>query len=160
MRNTQSACVSSCPKTYMSNGRGSPKKAINHSTAPNEKNQNSSAAQSCCVTVARVKERVAPGESAMVLLDSSHRRDHVLAELRAYADLVSPGSYFVVMDAIAGRLAGAPRTEPDWSWDHPGSAIEAFLAEDGRFAAEEPPFAFNEGLVGERVTYSPGGTRS
>ena len=108
-------------------------------------------------TVEQVKERVAPGETAMVMLDSSHRRDHVLAELRAYADLVTPGSYFVVMDAIAGRLAGAPRTEPDWSWNHPGSAIEAFLAEDDRFAAEEPAFLFNEGLVTERVTYSPGG---
>ena len=107
-------------------------------------------------TVARVKELVAPGETAMVMLDSNHRRDHVLAELRAYADLVTPGSYFVVMDAIAGELAGAPRTEPDWSWDHPGTAIEAFLAEDDRFVAEEPPFAFNEGLVTERVTYSPG----
>jgi cephalosporin hydroxylase len=108
-------------------------------------------------TVARVRGLVAPGESAMVMLDSSHRRDHVLAELRAYADLVSPGSWFVVMDAIAGRLPGAPRTEPDWSWDHPGSAIELFLAEDDRFVAEEPEFAFNEGLVGERVTYWPGG---
>ena len=78
-------------------------------------------------TVAQVRELVAPGESAMVMLDSSHRRDHVLAELRAYADLVTPGSYFVVMDAIAGRVAGAPRTEPDWEWDHPGSAVEAFL---------------------------------
>lgn len=108
-------------------------------------------------TVARVRDLVAPGESAMVLLDSNHRRDHVLAELRAYADLVTPGSYFVVMDAIAGRLEGAPRTEPDWSWDNPGSAIEAFLAEDDRFVAEEPPFAFNEGSVRERVTYWPGG---
>ena len=36
-------------------GRGNPKNAINHKTAPNEKNQNSSAAQSRCVTVARVK---------------------------------------------------------------------------------------------------------
>jgi cephalosporin hydroxylase len=108
-------------------------------------------------TVARVRELVAPGETAMVMLDSSHRRDHVLAELRAYADLVTPGSYFVVMDAIAGNLPDAPRTEPDWGWDHPGSAIEAFLAEDDRFVAEEPEFAFNEGLVTERVTYWPGG---
>jgi cephalosporin hydroxylase len=108
-------------------------------------------------TVAQVRERIAAGETVMVTLDSNHRRDHVLAELRAYADLVTPGSYLVVMDAIAGRLPGAPRTEPDWSWDNPGTAIEAFLAEDDRFVAEEPPFAFNEGLVTERVTYWPGG---
>jgi hypothetical protein len=34
-------------------GRGRPKKAISHSTAPNEKNQNSSPAHNRCVTVAR-----------------------------------------------------------------------------------------------------------
>ena len=39
----------------MTIGRGKPKKAINQSTAPNEKNQNSSPAQSRCVTVARAK---------------------------------------------------------------------------------------------------------
>src|SRR6266571_5161378 len=36
-------------------GRGRPKNAIIHSTAPSEKNQNSSPAQSRCVTVARAK---------------------------------------------------------------------------------------------------------
>ena len=108
-------------------------------------------------TVSRVESEVRDGETVMVLLDSNHEKEHVLAELRAYAGLVTPGSYFVVMDAIAGRLAGAPRTRPDWSWNHPGSAIDQFLEEDPRFAAEEPPFAFNEGLVTERVTYWPGG---
>ena len=39
----------------MSIGRGKPKKAISHRTAPNEKNQNSSPAQSRCVTAARAK---------------------------------------------------------------------------------------------------------
>ena len=34
-------------------GRGRPRKAISHSTAPNEKNQNSSPAHNRCVTVAR-----------------------------------------------------------------------------------------------------------
>jgi hypothetical protein len=61
------------------------------------------------------------------------------------------------MDGIMAELVGAPRTEPDWSWNNPRSAVAAFLAEDPRFVAEEPPFEFNEGLVAERVTYWPGG---
>jgi cephalosporin hydroxylase len=108
-------------------------------------------------TVARVGAQVASGDTTLVLLDSNHQKDHVLAELRAYSDLVTPGSFIVVMDAIAARLAGAPRSEPDWSWNNPGSAIAEFLEQDARFVAEEPPFAFNEGLVTERVTYWPGG---
>ena len=108
-------------------------------------------------TVAAVRALVAPHETALVLLDSAHARDHVLAELRAYADLVTPGSYVVVADAIMERLAGAPRSGPDWGTNHPGAAVEAFLAEDDRFVAEAPAPPFNEGMVTERVTYWPGG---
>ncbi|HEX8066159.1 MAG TPA: CmcI family methyltransferase [Thermoleophilaceae bacterium] len=108
-------------------------------------------------TLARVRSLVAPGETALVLLDSRHTRDHVLAELRAYADLVTPGSYLVVMDGIMERLAGAPRSEPDWESNNPLGAIDEFLAGDERFVAEEPAFAFNEGLVEDRVTYWPRG---
>jgi cephalosporin hydroxylase len=108
-------------------------------------------------TVERVREQIEPGETALVLLDSHHRQDHVLRELRAYADLVTPGSYVVVMDAIMGQVVGAPRTDPSWAWDNPTSAIEKFLRDDPRFVAEEPPFAFNEGTVTERITYWPGG---
>src|SRR6202011_582144 len=50
---TQSACVSSCPKTYNRIGRGRPINAINHSTTPNEKNQNSCPAHNRCASVAR-----------------------------------------------------------------------------------------------------------
>jgi cephalosporin hydroxylase len=107
-------------------------------------------------TVARVKEAVG-GDTAMVLLDSNHTKEHVLAELRAYADFVTPGSYLVVMDTIMERVLDAPRSGPDWSWNNPGSAIAEFLAEDERFVQEEPQFAFNEGLVREPVSYWRGG---
>jgi cephalosporin hydroxylase len=108
-------------------------------------------------TVEQVSARVAPGDTTLVLLDSNHEKEHVLAELRAYAGLVTPGSYVVVMDTIAERLAGAPRTTPEWEWNNPASAVREFLEEESRFAAEEPTFAFNEGLVEARVTYWPGG---
>jgi cephalosporin hydroxylase len=108
-------------------------------------------------TVERVRAQIAPGETTLVLLDSNHEKEHVLAELRAYGELVTPGSYIVVMDGIAERLAGAPRSKPDWDWNNPASAIREFLEAESRFVAEEPPFAFNEGVVQDRVTYWPGG---
>jgi cephalosporin hydroxylase len=108
-------------------------------------------------TVEQVRALVAPGDTTLVLLDSNHKKEHVLAELHAYGELVTPGSYIVVMDTIVERLAGAPRSQPDWHWNNPASAIREFLEADSRFVAEEPPFAFNEGLVTERVTYWPGG---
>lgn len=106
-------------------------------------------------TVARVRERVRPGETVMVCLDACHLRDHVLGELRAYAPLVTPGSYVVVMDGLMARLGNAPRTKPDWAWNNPLSAIDLFLAEQDDFEAVEPGFPFNEGICRSRVTYWP-----
>ena len=106
-------------------------------------------------TVAQVRELVAPGETAIVFLDSNHSYAHVLAELEAYAPFVSVGSYIVATDGIMGELAGAPRSAPDWTWNNPKQAAHAFVAEDPLFVIEEPAFPFNEGVVTGRVTYWP-----
>jgi cephalosporin hydroxylase len=105
--------------------------------------------------VSRVRELITPGETVLVLLDSCHTRAHVLAELEAYAPLVSAGSYIVAMDGIMGEVVGAPRTQADWSWDNPRQAALAFVQGHPDFAIQEPPFLFNEGTVTERVTYWP-----
>lgn len=106
--------------------------------------------------VDRVRAEIAPGETVLVLLDSGHTRDHVLAELEAYAPLVSRDSYVVAMDGIMGDLVGAPRTAPDWGWNNPLQAVRDFLEDNKRFVLEEPTFPFNEGVVEDRVTYWPG----
>jgi cephalosporin hydroxylase len=105
--------------------------------------------------VDKVKSQIEPHEKVMVMLDACHEKDHVLAELRAYAPLVNPGSYIVAMDGIMERLVGAPRSAPDWSWNNPRQAALEFVAENSGFAIEEPRFAFNEGNITERVTYWP-----
>jgi cephalosporin hydroxylase len=105
--------------------------------------------------VESVKGRVKPGEAVMVLLDSNHSKAHVLAELNAYAPLVTPGSYVVAMDGIMEEMVGAPRTQEDWSWNNPRQAALEFVRAHPEFAIEEPAFLFNEGDVAERVTYWP-----
>src|SRR5207249_1381655 len=50
-------------------------------------------------TVAEV-HGLARGRRAVVVLDSNHTHDHVLAELEAYAPLVCRGGYCVVMDTV------------------------------------------------------------
>jgi cephalosporin hydroxylase len=106
--------------------------------------------------VRAVSEDVVGAGTILVLLDSNHTRDHVLAELRAYAPLVTPGSYVVAMDGIIEDLAGAPRTREEWAWDNPRQAVREFLAENDRFDLDEPAPPFNEGVVTDRVTYWPG----
>lgn len=105
--------------------------------------------------VEEVASHMLEGESAMVLLDGCHTRDHVQAELEAYSPLVGVGSYLVAMDGIKQDLKGAPRTDEDWDWNNPATAAREFAAAHPEFALEEPPFAFNEGRVRERVTYWP-----
>jgi cephalosporin hydroxylase len=107
--------------------------------------------------VERVGLEVQPGERVLVLLDSCHTKEHVLAELNAYAPLVSEGSYIVAMDGIMEQVSGAPRTQPDWSWNNPLRAAVEFVEQNPDFVIEEPPFVFNEGNVSERVTYWPSG---
>ena len=102
-----------------------------------------------------VTAQVMPGETTLILLDSNHTKEHVLAELNAYAPLVSPGSYIVAMDGIMEELVGAPRTQPDWTWNNPRQAALEFVGANREFVIEEPAFAFNEGAVQERVTYWP-----
>lgn len=108
-------------------------------------------------TVDRVRGQIREAECVLVLLDSNHTKAHVLAELEAYAPLVSIGSYIVAADGIMEQVAGAPRTRPEWSWDNPKAAAEAFTANRTDFVIEEPAFPFNEGAVTERVTYWPRG---
>jgi cephalosporin hydroxylase len=108
-------------------------------------------------TVDHVRGLIEPGEVVLLILDSAHTRAHVRAELEAYAPLVSPGSYVVVMDGFMESLVGAPRAEPDWGQNNPRRAAADFLAEHDEFQLDEAPFPFNEGAITERVTYAPGG---
>jgi len=80
--------------------------------------------------VDEVKRRVA-GKRVVVLLDSDHSRRHVLAEMEAYAPIVTPGSYLIVQDGI---LSGHPVR--DEMAGGPWEAIDEFLATHGDFQSD------------------------
>jgi cephalosporin hydroxylase len=104
-----------------------------------------------------VRRHIAPTDRVLVALDSAHVKAHVLAELHAYAPLVTPGSYIVVMDGIMEDLVGAPRSRPDWAWNNPRQAALEFVAQHPQFVIDPPGFLFNEGRVRMPVTYWPSG---
>ncbi len=108
-------------------------------------------------TVAAVRANVAPDQTVIVFLDSCHTKEHVAAELDAYAGLVNVGSYIVAMDGIMQDLVGAPRTQTDWAWNNPQQAAREFVSANPNFIIEEPKFRFNEGTISKWVTYWPNG---
>jgi len=95
-------------------------------------------------TVEKVRAMVKPGEKVMLILDSNHAKAHVAAELEAYADLVTPGSYILSQDGVMQLVAGMPRTKPDWADDNPIPAVEEFLARRNDFSLRKPPRPFDE----------------
>ena len=62
------------------------------------------------------------GERVLVVLDSDHSYEHVSAELRAYAPLVTPGSYLVVEDT---NTPGPAEAVADFLASPEGAAFEA-----------------------------------
>ena len=85
-------------------------------------------------TVAAVLTEIHDAQPVLVILDSNHTHDHVLAELRAYSPLVRKGSYIVVLDTIIEDMPSD--MFPDRSWgigNNPKTAVQAFLKENGRF---------------------------
>ncbi|HVV92412.1 MAG TPA: CmcI family methyltransferase [Hyphomicrobiales bacterium] len=105
--------------------------------------------------VRQVREQIRPGETVMVVLDSNHTKAHVLAELRAYAPLVTRGSFIVATDGIMAAVADAPRGQPGWREDNPAEAARTFLSEDRRFALAMPLPGFDESEVTVEPTYWP-----
>ena len=64
----------------------------------------------------------------LVLLDSNHTHDHVLAELNAYANLASEGSYCVVFDTGVEDLpAGFYKDRPWDKGNNPMTAVFEYM---------------------------------
>lgn len=102
-------------------------------------------------TIAAIKAHVHPGDKIMVLLDSNHSKEHVSKEIALYHEMVSPGSYLVVMDGAQAYVWDMPGGKPEWKDDNPLAAIEEFMATDtGR--AE---FEIDEHFTRLRVTSNP-----
>ena len=90
--------------------------------------------------------------SVLLLLDSNHTHEHVLGELKAYAKLVSVGSYCVVFDTFVEDMP--PGYFVDRPWDtgnSPRTAVDEFLKDHSEFVVDE--------LIQNKllITVAPGG---
>lgn len=85
-------------------------------------------------TFAEVREQVGDAERVMVVLDSDHTHDHVLAELRLYAPLVTSGQFLVVADTLVEEIPEQHHRPRNWGpGNNPKTALDEYLNEDDRF---------------------------
>lgn len=95
--------------------------------------------------VQRVHEMAAGKSPVLVILDSDHRAEHVLQEMRVYHGLVTPGSFMIVEDT---NINGHPVL--GGFGPGPTEAIEQFLRENHQFSQD----ISCEKLL---MTFNPGG---
>jgi len=88
--------------------------------------------------VEQVKSVAANHSRVMVCLDSNHTHEHVLAELEAYASLVSVDSYCVVFDTVVEDMP--KEMFPDRPWgpgDNPKTAVWEYLKTHPEFEIDK-----------------------
>jgi cephalosporin hydroxylase len=85
----------------------------------------------------RVHERAGKSK-VLLILDSNHTEEHVLAELNLYSDMVRAGSYLVVMDTVIEDMPDG--SFPDRPWgrgNNPKTAVWKFLKSNDRFVIDK-----------------------
>jgi len=95
--------------------------------------------------VASIHDSISPDESVMVILDSAHEKDHVLAELLGYAPIVTEGNYLIVEDT---NLNGNPVLTG--YGPGPREAVQEFLADRDDFVVDSSCEKYF-------LTFNPGG---
>lgn len=90
--------------------------------------------------IAQVHQIAKAHQRVLVILDSNHTHDHVLAELEAYAPLTSPGSYCIVFDTVVEDLPDSMFPDRPWGkGNNPKTAVWEYqrrLGQEGRTAAD------------------------
>lgn len=89
-------------------------------------------------TIKKVQQFATDYKRILVCLDSNHTHDHVLAELEAYAPLVSPASYCVVFDTIVDEMPAELSSNRPWGPDNnPKTAVREYLQQHPEFEIDK-----------------------
>lgn len=109
--------------------------------------------------IAEVRAQAEGKKKVLVFLDSNHTHEHVLAELNAYADLVSVGSYCVVFDTFVEDMpedyiwedrpwgkGNNPKTAI-WEWikNHPEFVIDHSVEDKLMITSAPDGFLYRKG---------------
>lgn len=88
--------------------------------------------------IGQVRQCAEASKSVLVILDSNHTHEHVLAELNAYAPLVSIGSYCVVFDTLLEDMPDRLIADRPWAkGNNPKTAVFEYLKSNTNFIIDK-----------------------
>lgn len=88
-------------------------------------------------TLENISVMAGKSSKTMVILDSDHTHDHVLAELKLFSPLVRPGFYLICGDTIVEDQPPAPKRPRPWGkGNNPKTALVEFLKSNDRFEVD------------------------
>ncbi len=89
-------------------------------------------------TIAKVRSTAAGKKRIMVMLDSDHIHDHVLAELNLYGPLVTKDSYLIVFDTLIEDMPEDAFRGQRWhKGNNPKTAVLEYLKSTERFVIDQ-----------------------
>ncbi len=87
---------------------------------------------------AQVAEHAGGKRSVLVVLDSNHTHEHVLEELKIYAQHVTRDSYIVVFDTLIEDMPGDLTQDRPWGiGNNPKTAVRQFLSGTDKFVVDK-----------------------
>ena len=88
--------------------------------------------------IAKIGKMASDFSRIMVLLDSNHTHDHVVAELQAYAPMVSAGSYCIVFDTLVEDMPDDLSSGRPWAkGNNPKTAVWHYLKSHPEFEIDK-----------------------
>jgi len=88
--------------------------------------------------IEKVEEFVKCKKKIMVVLDSNHTHEHVLAELELFSPFVTKDSYLIVLDTVVEDLPDVFSVDRPWDkGNNPKTAVWEFLKKNKRFLIDK-----------------------
>jgi cephalosporin hydroxylase len=83
----------------------------------------------------RLANEISTDANVMLVLDSNHTHEHVLAELRLWSPLLKKGNYVIVSDTIVENIPIQTHRPRPWGpGNNPMTGMQAFLKNNSRFS--------------------------
>lgn len=86
--------------------------------------------------IEKLKNMIGDDAPVIVILDSSHAKDHVRRELELYSNIVTVGSYLLCCDSSWKYCADSPIAGADWGWNNPHAAIVEFIRDNDSYIVD------------------------